>query len=155
MNGIATRRTRAPSVTNAEPAHERAPEIWLPGAKFLPRRAKAARNRSGLARQAAYVAIDFALVCAGGASAFWLRFDWANPFSRTDLSPANLLQQVLSASYPGFLLLYAGLVVLACMSQDLYRTARERSAWEESASVVKSCRIRHGAPGAVYFHFWE
>lgn len=138
MNGIATRRTRAPSVTNAEPAHERAPEIWLPGAKFLPRRAKAARNRSGLARQAAYVAIDFALVCAGGASAFWLRFDWANPFSRTDLSPANLLQQVLSASYPGFLLLYAGLVVLACMSQDLYRTARERSAWEESASVVRA-----------------
>jgi len=125
-------------VTNAEPAHEPAPEMWLPGAKFLPRRAKAACNRSGLARQAAYVAIDFVLVCAGGASAFWLRFDLANPFSRTEFSPANLLQQVLSASYPGFLLLYAGLVVLACMSQDLYRTARERTVWEESVSVVRA-----------------
>ena len=125
-------------MTNAEPAHECAPEIWLPGAKFLPRRAKAARNRSGLVRQAAYVAIDFALVCAGGVSAFWLRFDWANPFSPTEFSPANLLQQVLSASFPGFWLLYAGLVVLACMSQDLYRTARERSAWEESASVARA-----------------
>src|SRR5271169_6299999 len=138
MNGTATRRTRAPSVTNAEPAHEPAPEMWLPGAKFLPRRAKAACNRSGLARQAAYVVIDFVLVCAGGASAFWLRFDLANPFSRTEFSPANLLQQVLSASYPGFLLLYAGLVVLACMSQDLYRTARERTVWEESVSVVRA-----------------
>jgi exopolysaccharide biosynthesis polyprenyl glycosylphosphotransferase len=138
MNGTATRRTRAPSVTNAEPAHERAPEMWLPGKKYLSRPAKSARNQCGLARQAAYVAIDFALVCAGGASAFWLRFDLANPFSRIDHWPANLLQQVLSASYPGFLLLYAGLVVVACMSQDLYRTGRERRAWEESASVVRA-----------------
>jgi len=112
--------------------------MWLTGAKSLPGLEKAARNRSGLARQAAYVAIDFAVVCAGGAAAFWLRFGLANPFSRTVLAPQSLLQQMLSASYLGFLLLYAGLVVLACMTQDLYRTARERSAWEESASVVKA-----------------
>jgi exopolysaccharide biosynthesis polyprenyl glycosylphosphotransferase len=138
MNGTATRRSQAPSVTNAEPTRARAQEMWLPGVEAPPGRAKAAHNRSGLARQAAYLAIDFALVCAGGAGVFWLRFGLANPFSRAELAPASLLQQVLSASYPGFLLLYAGLVVLACMSQDMYRTARGRSAWEESASVVKA-----------------
>jgi exopolysaccharide biosynthesis polyprenyl glycosylphosphotransferase len=138
MNGTATRRSQAPSVPNAEPVFERVPEMWLPGAKNLPGRAKAPRNHFSLARQSTYVAIDFALVCAGGAGVFWLRFGLANPFFLTTIAPANLLQQVLSASYPGFLLLYAGLVVLACMSQDLYRTARERSAWEESASVVKA-----------------
>jgi exopolysaccharide biosynthesis polyprenyl glycosylphosphotransferase len=138
MNGTATRRSRPPSVTNAEPMHELAPEMWLPGAKALPGRVKANRNHTGLARQAAYVAIDFALVCASGAGIFWLRFGLANPFSETALSPATLLQQVLSASYPGFLILYAGLVVLACMSQDLYRMVRERSAWEESTIAVKA-----------------
>ncbi len=138
MNGTATRRSRASSVTNAEPIFGRVPEMWLPGANTLPGRAKATRHRSGLARQVVYVAMDFVLVCAGGAGVFWLRFGLANPFSLTALAPASLLQQVLSASYPGFLLLYAGLLVLACMSQDLYRTARERSAWEESASVVKA-----------------
>ncbi|MGB9465161.1 MAG: sugar transferase [Candidatus Acidiferrum sp.] len=120
------------------PVHERAPEPWLPAAEVLARRAKVSRDRAGLAPQAAYVAIDFVLVCAGGAGIFWLRFGLANPFPRPVLSSAGLLQQVWSASYPGFLLLYAGLVVLACMSQELYRTARERSAWEETANVVKS-----------------
>ena len=138
MSGTATRRSRAPSATYAEPPHEHAPEMWLPGAHALPGRAKATRHHAGLARQAAYVAIDFAVVCAGGAGVFWLRFGLANPFSKTAFSPTGLLQQVLSASYPGFLILYAGLVVLACMSQDLYRTVRERSAWEESAIVMKA-----------------
>jgi hypothetical protein len=91
MNGTATRRSRAPSVTNAEPLHERAPEMWLSDAKALPGRVKANRNHAGLARQAAYVAIDFVLVCAGGAGFFWLRFGLANPFSQTLLSPASLL----------------------------------------------------------------
>jgi exopolysaccharide biosynthesis polyprenyl glycosylphosphotransferase len=138
MNGTATRRSRAPFVTNAEPLHEHAPEMWLTGVSALTGRAKATGSHARLARQAAYVAIDFALVCAGGAGVFWLRFGLANPFSQAALSPASLLQQVLSASYPGFLILYAGLVVLACMSQDLYRTVRERSAWEESAIAVKA-----------------
>ena len=138
MNGTATRRSRASSVTNAELPHERAPEMWLPGAKAFPGRAQSTRTHAGLPRQAAYVAIDFALVCAGGAGVFWLRFGLANPFSETALSTVSLLQQVLSASYPGFLILYAGLVVLACMSQDLYRTVRERSAWEESAIAIKA-----------------
>lgn len=138
MNGTATRRSRAPSVPNAEPFHEFAPEMWRPGAKALPRRVHAARGSAGVARQAAYVAIDFAVVYAGGAGVFWLRFGLANPFSQTVLSSGNLSKEIWSASYPGFLLLYAGLVVLACMSQDLYRTARGWSAWEESANVVRA-----------------
>jgi exopolysaccharide biosynthesis polyprenyl glycosylphosphotransferase len=136
MNGTATRRSRAASVTTAEPLREFAPDTWLPGAKALPRRVHDARSRAGLARQSAYVAIDLALVYAGGATVFWLRFGLANPFSQAVLSPSHLSAQVWSASYPSFLFLYGGLVVLACMSQDLYRTARERSAWEESANVV-------------------
>jgi exopolysaccharide biosynthesis polyprenyl glycosylphosphotransferase len=138
MNGTATRRSGATPAGNGHAARDLAPEMWLPGAKALPGRAKAARGRGGLARQAAYVVIDFASVCAGAASVYGLRFGFANAFSGTDFSPANLSQQVWSASYPGFLLLYAGLVVLACMSQDLYRAARERSVWEESANVVRA-----------------
>lgn len=139
MNGTATRRSRAVSVTSPGALHEFAPEIWLPGAKVLPtRRVKAAHSRGGLARQAAYVAIDFALVYAGGVVCFWLRFGLANPFSPAVLSLNNLSKEIWSASYPSFLLLYGGLVVLACMSQDSYRTARERSAWEESGNVIKA-----------------
>jgi exopolysaccharide biosynthesis polyprenyl glycosylphosphotransferase len=138
MNGTATRRSPARSAANPAPLRELAPEIWPSAAELLPGRANSAGASAGLARQAAYVAIDFGLVCASGAGVFWLRFDLANPFAKSIFSPESLSRQVWSAGYPGFLLLYAGLVVLACMSQDLYRTARERSAWEESANTVKA-----------------
>ncbi|MHB8499884.1 MAG: sugar transferase [Candidatus Acidiferrales bacterium] len=123
------------------PLREPAPELWLPAAEVSPGRAKRARDRAGLARQVASVAIDFVLVCAGSANVFWLRFDFANPFTKSVLSSASLWHQAWSADYPGFLVLYAGLVVLACMSQDLYRMARERSAWEETASTVRAVGI--------------
>jgi exopolysaccharide biosynthesis polyprenyl glycosylphosphotransferase len=110
----------------------------LPASGIFPERAKAARNRAGLARQAAYVAIDYALACLGGAAVYWLRFGLASPFAPSMLFPAQLSNQMWSAGYPGFLMLYAGLVVMACMSQDLYRTARERSALEESANTLKA-----------------
>ncbi|MGB6668971.1 MAG: sugar transferase [Candidatus Acidiferrum sp.] len=138
MNGTATGRSRSPSAANAATLRQLAPELRLPDAEVLPGRARSARGRTGLARQAAYVAIDFALVCATGAGIFWLRFDLANPFAQSVFSPRSHTQQLWSGGYPGFLLLYAGLVVLACMSQDLYRTARERSAWEETANTVKA-----------------
>ena len=138
MSGTATRQSPAPSAANPAAAREIAREMWQPAAEAWPGSAKAARDHAGVARQAAYVAIDFVLVCAGGAGVFLLRFGLGNPFSLSALYPRSLLQQAESASYLGFLVLYAGLVVLACMSQDLYRTARARSAWEESASVVKA-----------------
>jgi len=119
-------------------AHEMAGDVSLPATGVFPDRAKAARHRAGLARQATYVAIDFALVCAGGTAAYWLRFGFAVPLVPSALFPARFSQQIWSAGYPAFLMLYAGLVVLACMSQDLYRTARERSAWQESANTLKA-----------------
>jgi exopolysaccharide biosynthesis polyprenyl glycosylphosphotransferase len=98
-----------------------------------------ARKSGGLARQAVYVAIDIALVCAGAAGVFCLRFGLANPFSQVAaVSLRSLPKEIWSASYPGFLLLYGGLMVLACTIQDLYRTARERSAAQESANVLKA-----------------
>lgn len=112
--------------------------MWTSATEILPGRTTSAGASAGLARQAAYVAIDFALVCASGAGVFWLRFDLASPFANSVFSTESLSRQVWSAGYPGFLILYAGLVVLACMSQDLYRRARERSAWEESANTVKA-----------------
>jgi exopolysaccharide biosynthesis polyprenyl glycosylphosphotransferase len=138
MNGTATRRSRQPSAVNRPQVHELAREMSLPATGVFPERAKAARHRAGLARQAAYVAIDFALVCAGGGAAYWLRFGFAAPHARSTMFPAGLSRQIWSAGYPAFLMLYAGLVVLACMSQDLYRTARERTAWEESANTLKA-----------------
>ncbi len=138
MNGTATRRATAPSAGNTAPFRELASEVWFPSAGSMPGRAKSAGAHGGLARQVAYLAIDIALICAGGAGVFWLRFGLASPFSTSVFSPESLAKQVWLAGYPGFLLLYAGLVALACMSQDLYRTARERSAWEETANTVKA-----------------
>jgi len=43
--------------------------------------------------------------------------------------------------YLGFLILYAGLVVLFCQSQDLYRTLRSRSALDESFAVFKAVSL--------------
>ncbi len=138
MNGAATHRSRAPSAVNAAGIREFSPEMWLPGAKVLPNSRKATRNRAGLARQAAYVAIDFVLVGAGGAGVYWMRFGLANPFAQAAFPSSNFAPPAAWTSYPGFLVLYAGLIVLACMSQDLYRTARERNAWKETANVVRA-----------------
>jgi exopolysaccharide biosynthesis polyprenyl glycosylphosphotransferase len=150
MNGTATRQSRVASAWSAE-LREFAPEIWLPGAKFLPRRVKTVRSSAGLARQAVYVAIDLAVVYAGAAGVFWLRFGLANPFSQAVLSLSSLPEEIWSASYPSFLLLYGGLMVLACMSQDLYRTARERSAAEESANVLKAVGLATALLGLFIF----
>jgi exopolysaccharide biosynthesis polyprenyl glycosylphosphotransferase len=43
--------------------------------------------------------------------------------------------------YPGFLLLYAALVILSCLSLDLYRTARELRAQDEALRVVKAVAL--------------
>lgn len=104
---------------------ELSPELWLPFSEGIPERKDSAQNRGELARQVAYAGIDIALVCVGSATAFLLRFGLSNAFSHAAPPSVSLLGQAWSVGYPGFLLLYAGLVVLACMSQDLYRTARE------------------------------
>jgi exopolysaccharide biosynthesis polyprenyl glycosylphosphotransferase len=82
--------------------------------------------------------MDFALVCLGGAAAFWLRFGFANPFGAATLALNEFPGQVTARPYPGFMALYAALIVLACICQDLYRTAREQSSIEETIKVAKA-----------------
>jgi exopolysaccharide biosynthesis polyprenyl glycosylphosphotransferase len=136
MNGTATHRSLAPA------APEWAPDIalgsWPGPGEAQPARSRSASARGGTARQAAYVAIDIVLVILGGAAAFWLRFGFANPFGTATLALTEISARVAARAYPGFLVLYAALVVLACMGQDLYRTAREQSALGESLEVAKA-----------------
>jgi exopolysaccharide biosynthesis polyprenyl glycosylphosphotransferase len=138
MNGTATRQASAPPVAEWGPAPEFAPHTWPPADNASAARTKRAHDRAGLARRTAYVAIDIALVCVGDASVFWLRFGFSNSLGRTNFFADVFSSQVLARAYLGFLLLYAALVVLACMSQDLYRMARDRTALAESVSVVKA-----------------
>jgi len=141
MNGTATRRSAAPTVVDPPPLHERAPEMWSPGAHERSGWVRPGLSHAGRARQAAYVAIDFALVCAGGAAAFWLRFGFANPFAASLHSLQEFSSQISLRAYPGFVFLYAALIVLACISQDLYRTVRGQSAVEESFTVAKAVAL--------------
>ena len=122
----------------AAPAREAAPEFLLTDAEVFPEHVKPARSRGILSRQAAYAAMDFALVCSGSIFGFLLRFGVANPFPESTSTLANLSRLLWPAGYPAFLLLYSGLVVLACSSLDLYRPARERSGVEESVGVAKA-----------------
>lgn len=138
MGGTATQPSRAPAAPKAAALPLPSPEIRPPVAEAFPEHAERASNFNRLAPQVCYAAIDLLLVCAGGAGVFWLRFDLANPFSDSAFSPEHLSRQAWSAGYPGFLFLYAGLVLLACMSQDLYRMPRDRSASWEMAGTLKS-----------------
>jgi exopolysaccharide biosynthesis polyprenyl glycosylphosphotransferase len=102
---------------------------------------RARRSTIGLLRQTAYGFIDVAVVCCSGILIFWLRFGRANPSGGVIFFPGQLLHQFWGSGYSRFLLLYAALIVLACMSQDLYRTAREKSALAESLSVVRAVGV--------------
>jgi hypothetical protein len=133
MNGTATRRSPAP------PAQEWKPDFlfedWTsPGG--TPARVGNTRAHDGTTHKAAYIGTDLALVCLGGVTAFWLRF--GNPFGASPFAWSESFSQVAARAYPGFLVLYAALIVLACMGQGLYRRAREQSAIGESIEVAKA-----------------
>ena len=76
----------------------------------------------GWPRQSLYILIDFVMVLTGGSALLWLRFDYFFP----------------RAPYGAFFLLYSALVVLFCISQNLYRTPKESSAIQESLMVAKA-----------------
>ena len=141
MRGTATRRSATSTVAEPPLRRELVPEMWTPGAHAQPGQAWLGFSRTGSARQAAYVAIDFALVGAGGAVAFWLRFGFANPFGASLHALQDFSSQISLRAYPGFVFLYATLIVLACISQDLYRTLRAQSALEESFTVAKAVAL--------------
>ena len=85
-----------------------------------------------------YLAIDVAMVCLGGVLVFWLTFGLQNTIGASISSAGNFFAHVPAPAYPGFLLLYAALIVLACKSQHLYRTPKELSAIEETFTVAKA-----------------
>ncbi|HET8926152.1 MAG TPA: sugar transferase [Candidatus Acidoferrum sp.] len=136
MNGTVT------SPASASPASEWKPEVaaetWVPLERAHPARSRGAKAQGGAARQAAYVAIDFTLVCLCGAAAYWLRFGMGNPFGTPRALWNEVWTPLSSRMYPGMLLLYGALLVLSCLSLDLYRTARSLRARDEAIKVIKA-----------------
>jgi exopolysaccharide biosynthesis polyprenyl glycosylphosphotransferase len=138
MNGTAARRSPALPVGGSSPWDEFTPDAWLDAEDNLSIRARSARKRIGYFRQASYVAIDGALVCLGAIAVYGARFGFANYLGIEIVSAKQLIHQAYTHTYPAFLLLYVVLIVMACMSQYLYRTSREIRALEESIKVAKA-----------------
>jgi exopolysaccharide biosynthesis polyprenyl glycosylphosphotransferase len=136
MNGTAARRT-APA-----PLLEWAPPPELVGGldAVHPSPVGHPRGKSslrGLLVQATYAAIDVVFVCLGGVTIFLLRFSLMHRMGIT----AELFRSPSAQAYLGFFLLYAALIVLSCVSYNLYRTPRERSVFDESWMVVKAIAV--------------
>jgi exopolysaccharide biosynthesis polyprenyl glycosylphosphotransferase len=144
MNGTATRRSFEPPAANAAVrVPPLAQQAWQRDWAGVPRRTGSANAAEHQLYQCSCVALDFALVCAGAVSAFWLRFgSVASSISGTPST--DVWESAWSARYPAFLLLYAALVVLSCMSQDLYRPSRERGTGNAAAKVAKAVALATG-----------
>ncbi len=84
------------------------------------------------------MAIDIILVCLGAIVVYGARFGFAHHLGIQIASARQLVHQTYTHTYPAFLLLYVALIVMACMSQHLYRTAKEIRALEESFKVAKA-----------------
>ena len=133
---MATRRTVPASVLEWAPPQELAggPAVVHPSAGGNP---SSKRIAHGLYVQVAYAAIDATFVCLGGIAIFLLRFSLFHRMAIT----AKLFRSASAHAYLGFFLLYAALVVLSCISQNLYRTPRDRSIFDESWMVVKAVAV--------------
>ncbi len=91
--------------------------------------------------QVGYIVTDLFFIGLNALIVFYFRFipDWLPALIRGE-SPGPFEYPFLP-EYLGFLLLYAGLVVLFCQSQDLYRTLRTRSTLDESFAVFKAVSL--------------
>ena len=138
MNGTAARQSPALPIGVSNPSGEIAPDAWFDDEDNLSTRKRSAGTRIGYFRQGSYVAIDAALVCLGGVAAYGARFGFAHYLGIEAASAQQLVRQAYTHAYPAFLLLYVVLIVMACMSQHLYRTSREIRALEESVKVAKA-----------------
>ncbi len=96
------------------------------------------RTSGGLARQAVYVVIDLMMLCLGSITIYWMRFGAIRLGVSLSGGVGTAARVLLIHGYGGFLLLYAALVVLACVSQDLYRTPRELNSLTETWAVSKA-----------------
>lgn len=91
----------------------------------------------GLFVQAAYAAIDIFFVFLGGITIFLLRYSLVH---KLDIN-MQLFQSQPAHAYLGYFLLYAGLVILCSINQNLYRTPRNRTVVQETWSVVKAVGV--------------
>src|SRR6266481_714684 len=138
MNSTAARQSPALPVGGSNAAGEFAPDAWLESEDNLSIRTRLSRRRTGYLRQGSYVAIDVVLVCLGAIAAYGARFGFAHYLGIKIASAQQLIHQAYTHAYPAFLLLYVVLLVMACISQQLYRTSREIRALEESVKVAKA-----------------
>src|ERR1700733_5041915 len=133
--GTAARRSLSrPRVVGAPPQ-----ELFTEGVlavQVLPNGRGRGRNLvRSLSVQIAYATIDATLVCMVGALTVGLRFGLEVPAQR------HAFNQVAGQAYAGFFLLYAALVVLGCANQNLYRTPRDRSVFDESLMVARAVGV--------------
>jgi exopolysaccharide biosynthesis polyprenyl glycosylphosphotransferase len=84
-----------------------------------------------------YAVIDVLLVCCSAFVVYGIRFGFSNVWAEV-VTPKQMIGHISFQAYPGFLILYCSLIVLACMNQGLYRTPRELSAFVESAHVARA-----------------
>jgi exopolysaccharide biosynthesis polyprenyl glycosylphosphotransferase len=135
MNGPATRRSPTKEEVPPRELHAR---NWTAEHARSVRHARRHRSQGGRVRQAIYALIDITLVCAAATTVYGLHFGFTQPFGFTGLSLWQMFGRTNMHGYPGFLVLYCSLVVMACISQNLYRTPREFSALVESILVAKA-----------------
>ena len=137
MNGTATRQAPASPAAEWNAARENSYGALPFATEAPPYRKETESIWSGKARQVTFVAADFAFVCISGAAAFWLYFVFTNSAHVSIRWFQTSSNPVLTQAFPGFVVLYGGLTVLACMSQNLYNSLRLR-AIEETWAVAKA-----------------
>lgn len=81
--------------------------------------------------------IDAALVLWNGTVAYYLRFEHQSLF-RVLLNRPEPVNYPSQHQHEAFILLYAALIVLVCMSQNLYRVVSLRSPVDESLDTAKA-----------------
>lgn len=138
MNGTAARQSPALPVAGSSPAGQFAHDAWVDDEDNLSIQPGSANKRIGYFRQASYVAIDIIFVCLGAIVVYGARFGFSHNVGVEVITVRQLIYQAYTQTYPAFLLLYVALIVMACMSQHLYRTPREIRALAESYKVAKA-----------------
>jgi len=93
---------------------------------------------SGRWIQVLYVLADACFILLNGFAVYILRFAYGAPTGLLRGERLNLPAYPASSEYLGFLLLYGVLILLLFQSQDLYRTARTRSALDETLAVFQA-----------------
>jgi len=88
--------------------------------------------------QFAYALIDCAFVLLNGVAAFFLVHPSTGLHHVMDSAYKEVVTHQPLSGYGGFLLLYAGLILLFSQGQDLYRTPRKRTVLNESTEVTKA-----------------